>query len=658
VSIHLANPRRMACSALAEVIAPPPQVDFEAWAIRNIAFTDRESPFRGPFNPNLFPFFSEIYRALGPDDPCRTVTLAKSAQVGGTILATVFTLGSQDLDPCDFLYVHPTEDNARRWSKMKLSTMLKASTRLREVFPEKSRDSTDSVLFKERADGRGSILISGANSPASLSQVSMRRQVQDDLAKWETNAAGDPEDQANSRSRAFEFAKIFKISTPLVLPGCRITRNFEQGSQEYFYVPCPHCGHEQTLDIENFLANLDEDAPEKSCFSCIECGGLIEEHHRPEMLRKGRWIARNPKASREHRSFYVWSAYSRLQSFERIAREWLAARGAPDKEKVFYNDTAGKAYQVKGEAPPWEELRDRAEKTGHPRRAIPHSGLVLTLGIDVQGDWLAWQAVAWTRDGRRHVVDYARVEGFIGDEATYGRLDALLASKWRHESGREIGVDLVAIDGNAWTEEVWSWAKRHPTSRVIMVRGVDGDDKPLIAKVKRERSRRTGKILKYQSRFYNFATSILKWSLYRNLPKSDPLAVGFVGVPNGMGDEYFRELTAERRVEQKNKAGFSKFVWVKDESQRNEALDTMCQAEAAAIKFGVRDLPPAAWDRLESERAAPLAAAQLDLEDFIHRPPADAPTSPANPSAPPHQPAGDKPRRTIADLARGLNGAR
>ncbi len=646
MTIALANPRRIVLGASANVIAPPPPIDFEQWATQNISFTDRESQFRGPFNPDLFPFFSEIYRALGPDDPCRTVTLAKSAQVGGTILATVFTLGSLDLDPCDMLYVHPTEDNARRWSKLKLATMLKASDRLREVFPEKSRDSTDSVLYKERADGRGSILISGANSPASLSQVSMRRQVQDDLSKWETNAAGDPEDQANSRSRAFEFAKVFKISTPLVMPGCRITRNLEQGSQEHFHVPCPHCGHEQTLDIENFLGNIDEEHPEKSCFSCAECGCLIEEHHRPDMLRKGRWIARNPAAAREHRSFYIWSAYSRLQSFERIAREWLSARGTPDKEKVFYNDTAGKAYQVRGEAPPWEELRDRAEASGHSRGTIPHSGLVLTAGVDVQDSWIAWQILAWTRDGRRHVVDYGRLEGFIADTDTHKRLDALLASQWRHESGRMIGLDQLAIDGNAWTEDVWGWAKRHPTSKVIMVRGVDGDDKPLIARVKRERNRKTGKVLKYQTRFYNFATSILKWSLYRNLPKADPLQHGYVGLPSGLGDAYFRELTAEKRVEKKDRSGY---VWKKDPDQRNEALDTMCQGEAAAIKYGVRDMPPALWDRLEAERAAPLQSDQMDLEDLMGRP-APPPTAPA-----PAPQAPTKPRMTMADMARRLH---
>jgi phage terminase large subunit GpA-like protein len=642
MSVMLANPRRFALEAIAEVLLPPPPVDYEAWARRNITFAQRESPYPGPYNPDLFPFLTEIYRALSPEDPCRIVSVKGSAQVGKTILATVFAAGSQDLDPCDFFYVQNTEENARRWSKLKLAPLIRNSPRLRAIFPEKSRDGGDSVLFKECADGRGSITMTGANSPASLSQVSMRRQVHDDISKWENNAAGDPEVQADSRSRAFEFAKILKISTPLVLPGCRITRAYEAGSQEGYFVPCPHCGHEQTLEIENLLANLDEDAPEKTCFSCIECGGLIQAHHIAEIVRRGHWVARNPKAMREHRSFEIWSAYSRLQSLERIAREWLAARGVPDRERTFYNDSAGRPYQVKGEAPPWEDLRNRAENTGHRRATIPAAGLVVTIGVDCNGDWLNWQAVAWTRDHRRFVVDYGRIDGAIADAKAWAALDALVVSKWRHASGAEVGCDLMAIDGNAWTEDVWNWARRWPTSKVIMVRGLDGDDKPLIAKVKRERSRRTGKVLKYQSRFYNFATSILKWSLYRSLLKADPLMAGYVGFPKGLADDYFKELTSERRIEIRARDGSTRFGWDLPEGLRNEALDTMMQAEAAAIKFGVRDLPPAIWDRLEAERARPIEGAQLDFED------AAAALSLAQPPAPPAAPA--KPKRRLSDI--------
>lgn len=642
--IILANPRRIAEDVLTETLTPPPPVDYLAWASQNISFSSRESPFPGPYNPNLFPYFSEILRALGPDDPCRTVTLSKSAQLGGTVLANIFTLGSIDMDPGDVLYIHPTEDNARRWSKMKLTPMLRSTTALQRIFTAKSRDGADSVFYKERNDGRGALLISGANSPSSLSQVSMRRQVHDDLAKWEINAAGDPEQQADSRSRAYEFAKLLKISTPLVVPGCRITRSLEAGSQEHFYVPCPQCGHEQVLEWENLLANLDEADPDAVHFTCVECGFPIEDHHRPAMVRAGQWKAHNPKALREHRSFHIWSAYSLLQSLSRVAREWIKAKGDPAAEQVFENDTVGRAYRTLGEAPPWEELRKRADEIGHRFNQIPAGGLVVSMGIDCQKDFCAYQVVAWTRDGRRFVVTHGTVDGHISEEKARAALDRLIETGYRNEAGQDIRPDQTAIDGNAWTEDVWDWAKRHPTSAVIMVRGVADEHAPLLARVKRERSRSTGKVLKYSTRFYNFGTSILKMALYRNLIKADPIERGYVGFPKGLEDGYFKELTAETRKAKRRKDGFTVYQWVKDPNLANEMLDTMLQAEAAAIKFGIRSLPESRWDQIEAERTAPKTSPQLDLEDHLFSPP----------SAPVSDGEGGK-RNRFAEMAAKLN---
>jgi len=617
----LANAARITRNAIAEVWLPPPQIDYEKWAVENIVFTERDGDFPGPYNPVLFPFFGEILVALSPEDQCRIVTLHKSAQLGGTVIANVFLLGSQALDPGDLMYIHPTEDNATRWSKMKLKPMLREVISLRRVFPERSRDGGDSILFKDRADGRGSILISGANSPASLSMVSVDRQVQDDLAKWQLNDAGDPEQQAESRSRARRKAKIFKISTPLVMPGCRITKNFLDGSQEYYEVPCPHCGFMHVLEWGNMLANLDEDHPERAHFTCPECGCEIHNHHRKQMMLpaalggKARWVARNPQAARYHRSFHLWSAYGPVQSWEQIAREWIAAKGDPAKEKTFLNDSVGEAYQAKGEAPPWEEIRDRAEKSEWPIGIIPSWACKLTLGLDCQKDRVEWQLVAWGRNYRRHVVEYGIVNGHISEDVARTHLDALLQQTWKHAHGRLIAPDLAAIDGNAWTEEVWDWVRRHPASRVIMVRGVPAENAPLIAQVKKERDR-NGKPRKYSKRFYNFATSVLKMALYRNVSKTDPMERGFIGFARGLGDDYFQELTAERRVPVKRKDGFISYKWMKDDNQDNEALDTMLQAEAAATKLQLKTWPDQLWDYWEQARCTPPDEAQLDLEDM------------------------------------------
>lgn len=650
MSMMFTNPNWLVYDVVSEGIAPPPPVDYLKWAINNIVFSERESAFPGPYNEDQFPYFSEPLRALGPDDPSRIVTLMKSAQVGGTVVANIFTLGSMDLSPCDFLYTHPTDDNASRWSKLKLRPMLKGTTALAGMFPDKSRDGGASILFKERIDGKGSIQISGANSPASLSMVSMPKQAQDDLSKWEVNIQGDPESQADTRSEGYEYAKILKISTPTVMPGCRITTNFRLGSQETYHVPCPHCDARQPLEWNNFKQSIDEDDPDTAHFTCVECGSVIEEHHRPAMVRLGNWVAGNEKMRKEHRSFYIWSAYSPLQSWGRLARRWIRAKGDPAAEQVFLNDMVGEPYEADGEAVPWETLRDRADLSGHARGTIPPGGLSLFMGIDVQDGWLAWQLIAIGRDYRRFVVDAGTIEAnnlsgpadnaHISEELTRKALDKLIARQWPNAYGHKLSTDMVAIDGNAFTEDVWGWAKRHPASKVIMVRGASTELAPLIKRVSKEHNDKTGKLLKYARRFYTFNGSILKLAFYRNLKKDDPQMPGYVAFCRDMGDDYFQEVTAERRVGTPMKNGFKKYGWHKKANQRNEMLDTMVQAEVAGIKYGIRKFTDQNWLALEAERESPAPDAdQMDLEDLLTSPPVVATVAPETPAEP-----------TVADL--------
>jgi phage terminase large subunit GpA-like protein len=386
----------------------------------------------------------------------------------------------------------------------------------------------------------------------------------------------------------------------------------------------------QTLEWENMLATLDEEEPERAHFTCEECGFPIEEHHRPAMLLKREWRADNPKAMRFHRSFYAWSAYSPLKSWGLIARDWLKARGDSAAERVFLNDTVGRAQETSGEAPGWEKLRDRAATSPYKRGVVPTGGLVLTMGVDCQQDRVEAQTVAWGRDFRRWVVDYRVLPGHISEKGCRAALDALLEQTWPNQAGNRVPLDRTAIDGNAWTEDVWDWAKKHPISKLIMVRGRGDESAPRLARVKRERNERTGKLLKYARRFFNFGASVMKLALYRDLAKEDPLDRGYVGLPVGLDDEYFRQLTAERR-EPVKRQGFTVYRWVKDAAQPNEGLDTMLQAEAAATNYGVRSMPDAIWDNLETEREKQQPPAQGDLEDLLT---ANTPRPAATPRAP------------------------
>lgn len=675
----LANAEASLYRVLGSVFAPPPPVDYLEWAKKNVVFSERITARPGPYSEEAFPFFSEILKALGPDDPCQIVTLMKSAQVGGTVTANIFTLGTMAMDPCDLLYVHPTEGNAIKWSNQKLVPLLKETTSLAPLFPLTSREGSNSKLYKERKDGRGAIAAAGANSPASLSMVSPKRQVQDDLAKWENNPAGDPEAQADSRSKAFLNRKVLKISTPLVSPGCRITENFLAGSQERYHVPCPHCGFLQPLEWEAMVDHIDPGHPERAAFLCQapDCGGFIEEYHRAEICRpehlggRAKWVAKYPDRKRHHRSFYLWVPYSPLESWEALARAWLnVKRGGPDDakrnqeaEQVFWNDWVGRAYEAAGETLPWEDLRDRAEATGHRRGVIPSGALVLTIGVDCQGDRVEWHLVGWGAKRQRWAIDYGVFNamtippggkphsGHISEPEIRAALDGLLQREWPDFLGNRRACDMLAIDGNAWTADVLEWAKRHPTGKVIMVRGVPNETAALLTQVKKERDHK-GKAVKYSRRFFNLAVSILKIGLYRGLKKQDPEEVGYVHLPKGMEDEYFRQLVSERRLQEKSRSGIVSWRWVLPEGFRNEVLDTMNIAEAAAIRLGVRQRSDEDWEKLAAMIEVPPKEAQLDLEEL----PLLAPRAEPAEAAPAPAKRQGSSADAIAEMMRKLNG--
>lgn len=638
----LANPERVARAAVALAWEPPPPIDYTKWAEANVVFGS-ESPKPGPYDPAYHPWDRHVLACFAPDHPARVIVLIGSAQaIGKTTIAQIFVGGSQDMDPGPLIYYHPTEQNALRWVKTKWKAFVRGSANLARIFPfDRSRDGGNSLLYQERIDGRGWLQSSGANSAVALSQISAPRQVQDDLAKWEPLPAGDPEDQADSRSEAFPWAKIFKVGTPLVRPGCRMTADYLRSTQGEFHVPCPHCGDYQPLTWENLKPSVDaleearkegrapEDEPTVH-FTCTGCGCAIEEHHRRAMIAQLKPVMKNPAAARfAIYGFFVWTAYAPAKTLAELAEDWFKAKGDPEREKVFFNDRLGLAYEVAGEAPPWEKLKERAEASGAALGWIPKGGLILVAGIDCQGDRVECHVKAFGRDRRRWTIEYLVIPGHISEDATQAAIDALLKRSWPDSFGNRRALDMAAIDAGAWKSDVRDYVKRHPQSKVIMVRGVGGDGAPDVAVVKQERDRE-GKLIKYQRRFWNVGAAPAKASLYKNLVKTDPEARGFCGYPAGLADEFFQQLTVERRVPHHGKDGRTTYRWEKPQGAANEVLDTEIYAEAAATVFGWKRLGDQGWDALEAKLERAPEDPQLDLEQLIAAPGAGPDVRPAH----------------------------
>lgn len=611
----LSSAVRSVAHGLADGLKPPPPADYLEWAQKNVIFS-AEHQFPGPYNPERFPFYTDILRALQPDSPVRDIVLKKSAQVGGTIIGQVFIGASMDTDPGGFLVVHPTIDNARRWANQKWKEFVEKSAALIRLFrSSKTRDTKNSTFFKERVDGRGWLQISGANSPASLSMMTVKKQIQDDLDKWENNDAGDPENQADSRSQAHEFdAKILKVSTPLIKGISRISNAYNRSNQQLFHVPCPSCGHMHALEWENFKQSLHEGMnTAEAHFTCPANGCVIEHHHKADMVSKGRWVAKNPKSAIA--GFYIWSAYSPLMSWKRLADEYFKAKDNPEAEQNFYNDKLGLEYEQKGDAPPWEEIRDRAKSSDYVTGRIPQGALLLCMGVDVQGDRIEWLLKGFGPNLQRWTIQRGVIDGCISERDTWGKLDMLLKREWVNKFGRRLKIDAMAIDGNFEKNDVFDWAKRHPESRVIIVRGVGSHHAPPIV-LQQDVKDRNGKTMKNQKRFFNVGVSPMKASLYKHLTKIDPQARGYCAFPNDLDDDYFVQLCSETRLIETKSNGATEMVWKRINGVRNEVLDMENYAEAAARKKGWATAGDRDWEILRAAREIPPPDHQLDLLDI------------------------------------------
>jgi len=620
----LANARAVVLCAIALAVAPPPPVDLRAWAVENMEYP-KGDPQQGPYRADLYPMWDRPLACLSLDHPASEVTLRGSGQIGKTNLINMFIAGTMAVMPVDMLKVDPTSGAVTEWKVGKFDKLRRTVPAVADTFgtPRKN-DSGDSTSRVETADGLASLRLVSAQSPAELSATTRRVVILDDLSKFEDTDQGDPERLAITRARAFSDPKIFRGSVAGLGGECRITKSWKAGTQEQYAMPCPGCGHLHPLEWENMEPNLRPGRPDSAVFTCPKNGCIIENKHRAGMvaaaakLGDDAWISGNPNGS--HPSFHIWSVYFSLgKGWGDLVDKWFAVKGDPAGEQTFFNDELGLPYAIATTAPKHETLRDRVENAapedGYDLGTIPAGHPMLTMGADCQGDRVEATIWAFGRDARRAAVQKLVIPHHISTKAAKDQLSALMQATWRNAHGNRIALDRVAIDGGAYRDDVWDWVKRFPKSRVVMTKGASTDTGPIWKEQKIEQ-KRSGKVRKFGKQSLIVNVSVLKMGFYGALAKVDPLARGFVQFARGLGDDFYRQITAEHRVSQKSGSGAEVFRWkLIDKTQPNEDLDCAVLADVCARMEGWRVMTDAQWDALESERDIAPTEDQRDLFD-------------------------------------------
>jgi phage terminase large subunit GpA-like protein len=626
---------RVVARAAAAAMLPPPPPDITRWCEDNIVFDER-SPMPGPFSILRFAFLREIHEVLSPEHPAREVTIRGSAQWGKTVSIIQPVLGAwHEYTPLDSLVVHPTQSAATEWVDNKWLPMRRQAMGLKRVFGDgRGGDNKDAKFNQETLARNGSLKVASSGSPADLTGTSRRLVVMDDLSKYDMTDKGDPEALAVSRASGFEDAKILRVSTPMIKGTCRITKAYDRSDRRLYHVPCPHCGNMAPLTWENFRKNLDPERLHAACFSCDSCGAVIQHSDKEAMVRAGQWVATNPGG--DHPGFHLWRAYAPQRDWASIAVEYaqvmgwtgLTANQATDEEarknveaeteQTFWNDVLGLPFEQATKGPDWEALRDRVENAEPgevlARGIVPGCGALVTAGVDCQTDRMEVTICAFGSNYRRWVVDHIVIPYHIGDDEGRAALDALLKATWRTELGLKLPLDMLAIDEGAFTEDVESWAKKHPWTRVIMVKGSSSPSGPILRPQQTKKA--NGGAVRIQKRRWIANVSQLKADFYTWLAKVDPAARGFVRFAAGLGDEYYRQITSEVRVLKRATSGVMVSRWeISEPGRRNECLDTMNYAEAAARKRGWTAMTDGQWAVLADERGVAPKEAQPDLFD-------------------------------------------
>ncbi len=677
-------------------MVPPPPPDITRWCEDNIEFDER-SPFPGPFQIDRFPFLRRPHEVLSPEHPAREVTFRGSAQWGKTVSVLNPTLAAwHEYGPLDSLVVHPTTSSATEWVRTKWMPMRRQAPSLRAIFGDGKGEQTDTLHNQETLRRDGSLKVTSAGSPDDLAGTTRRLVLMDDVAKFEMTPKGDPEQLAVSRASGFEDAKIVRISTPQIVGTCRITRAFLRSTQEHYHVPCPHCGHRAPFTWENFRRNIQPERLHAAHFTCDACGSVIDHSHKVAMVAAGDWVAHN--AAGDHPGFHLWRAYVPQRDWASIAVEFAQVMGwtavsltqdgevsvaqeideeAEKKEKTeqtFWNDVLGLPFAAATKGPDWEKLKERAENTGDeaerplPRGIVPAEGVIYSAGADCQGDRIEVTFAAFGRNYRRTVVDHIVIPHHISTDEGRAALDQLLKSTWRTATGKRIALDVFAIDGGTYTEDVWDWALRHPYTRVIVTKGASSSNAPPLKRM--EFDKRTDRMARRKRRQgFIVGVSQLKGDFYGWLEKTDPHARGFCRFAADLGGEYYRMLVSEVRVLKRGQSGAMTSRWVVVTADgRNETLDTMIAAEAGARFKHWTYMSDAAWDQLDAERGGAPEEPQGDLfsvavavvpeapvplsERAMPDPPAPEPAPALPEGGEPRPPSSSGPGRSIKFLRR------
>ena len=573
--------------------SPPEDITVSQWAAKYRVLSRENAAEAGHWRNSRTPYLVEVMDSF-TDPMIKKITLVSSSQVGKSELLNNVLGYIIHQDPASTLFVQPTVDDAKKFSRLRIAPMIRDSEPLRErVADMKSRDSGNTMLQKKFPGGM--LTMVGSNSPSGLASTPCKYVLGDERDRWALSAGteGDPWKLAEARTTTFYNAKMVDVSTPTIKGASAIEKTYNAGTRERWCHQCPDCEEWVELCFDDFKFQYETVKQDRkkdffiteTGWCCPRCGVL----HTEEQMRMApaKWIAQNPDAVKNgHRSFKLSAFASPWVPWESIAYKFLSSKDDPAALQTFYNTVLGEWWQDRSGTMDSADVYARREDYGTMEDGspveLPEGVLVLTCGVDTQNDRLEYEVVGHGHYGETWGIKKGVCLGDPNTDAPWERLDDVIDRTYRFKDGTGLKLSITFVDsGGLRTQDVYKQCRARLGKRVFAIKGQGGDGIPFTRPPTKVKQVVDGKMMG-QLWLYSLGVDAGKADVMNNVKVQEP-GPKYCHFPleRGYNSQYFEGLLSEKLV-QKTTNGRTRWAWEKiAEHIRNEPLDCRVYALAA-----------------------------------------------------------------------------
>lgn len=555
---------------------PPEDISVSEWANKYRMVDAKTTAMPGPWRNDKTPYLTEIMNEF-KNYETEEIVFCKCTQVGGTE-AELNMLGYIIMqDPSPAMIVYPTDKLGESVSDNRIRPMLKGSPALKDRYYELKSQKLEIQL-------EGMYLtISGANSPSSLASRAIKYLFLDEVDKYPSASKkeADPISLAKERTKTFANRKIYMTSTPTIKSGHIWKNLLDCDVEKHYFVPCPHCNEFIELKFANLQFPKKEDGltasdrADQAVYVCQECGCVITDQHKADMLRRGEWqVAKGNNSARRKIGYWISVLYSPFVRFSEIALEWISSQGDNERLQNFVNSWL---------AEPWEDTRlttsvdvvmDR--QTEFAEFTVPSWAKFLTAGVDVQETCMYYTIRAWGNFITSQNICH-------GQAISWADIERVMNYGYLKETGEQLVVSLCLIDSGFDTDAVYDFCANN-SDWALPVKGS--------SRVMTEHFH-LSKINKADSRAYGMTLCIVDGGKYKDMISARMKKENGRGawmVHSGCDLEYAKQVTSEHKVQIKKGSQIVQVWELKASHADNHYLDTEVYAFAAADIMGVRSM--------------------------------------------------------------------